>query len=82
MIAAGWVATTLAIVCVLTVVSLALFFMSGGPFGPLNDAGNALIGVLSATLAIMLVHHVGGWPGAVAAAVGAGIVVVGSWLVM
>ena len=82
MIAAGWLAIVLAVVAVATVVSLVIFFTVGGPFGSLNDAGNALIGLLSAALAIMLVSQAGGWTAAVAAVIGAALMVWGSWLVM
>lgn len=82
MMAAGWVAMALAVACVASAASIALFFAVGGPFGLINDVGNALIGLLSATLAILLIGQAGGWPGVVAAVLGAAITVWGSWLVM
>ncbi|HET8777591.1 MAG TPA: hypothetical protein VFN76_08025 [Candidatus Limnocylindria bacterium] len=82
MIAAGWLAIVLAVVAIATVVSLVIFFTVGGPFGSLNDAGNALIGLLSAALALMLVSQGGGWIGVCAAAIGAVLTAWGSWLVM
>ena len=82
MIAAGWLAIGLTIVAVATIVSLILFFTVGGSFGSLNDAGNALIGILSAALAFMLMSQAGGWAGVAAALIGAALTVWGSWLVM
>ena len=82
MIAAGWIAILLALVAVATVVSIALFFVIGGPFGTLNDAGNGLTGILTAVLALSLVSRAGGWPGVVASVIGAAFAVWGSWLVM
>ncbi|HEX7197820.1 MAG TPA: hypothetical protein VF364_13420 [Candidatus Limnocylindria bacterium] len=82
MIAVGWVAGALAAVCAVSLVSLILLFVAGGPFGQINDVGNALIGVLSAALAFLLVREAGGWAGVAAAVVGAALTVWGSWLVM
>jgi hypothetical protein len=79
---AGWVSIVLAILAVATIVSLILFFTVGGPFGTLNDVGNALIGVLSALLALMLVNQAGGWSGVAASLIGAALAIWGSWLVM
>ncbi len=79
---AGWVAIALAAVCMVSVVSLILLFVVGEPFGQVNDVGNALIGVLSLVLAILLARQAGGWPGVVVAAVGAAFAVYGSWLVL
>lgn len=80
--AAGWVAIALGIVIVATLVVLLVFFIVGGPFGPINDAGNALIGVLSAVLAVMLAPRAGRPAGVIAAVIGAVVGVWGSWLVM
>jgi hypothetical protein len=82
MIAAGWLAIILAVVAIATVVSLVIFFTVGGPFGSLNDAGNALIGLLSAALAIMVITQAGGWTGVAAAVIGAALTAWGSWLMM
>jgi small-conductance mechanosensitive channel len=83
--AAGWVASALAVVIVVTVVSLIVFFIVGGVFGPLNDVGNALIGILMAVLAIQLSGRITGvlrWIGVVLAVVGAVVAAWGSWLVI
>ena len=80
--AAGWVAIALAVVSVASIASLLVFFAAGGPFGLINDAGNALIGALGAVLAILLVGQAGGWPGVAAALIGAAFTAWGSWLVM
>jgi hypothetical protein len=82
MVTAGWVAIALAVVCLVSLGSIILLFTVGGPFGFLNDAGNALIGLLSAALALMLVSQVAGWAGVVATVAGAAVAVWGSWLVM
>ena len=81
MIPAGSLAIALAAVIVVTVISLVLLFTVGGIFGPVNDVGNALIGILSAALALLLVTQAGGW-GVVAAFAGAALIVGGSWLVL
>ena len=80
--AAGWVAIVLGIVTIATVVALVLLFTAAGPFGLINDAGNGLIGVLSATLAALLVSRGGHPVGVIMAAMGAVVAVSGSWLVM
>jgi len=80
--AAGWVAIALAVVSVASIASLIVFFAAGGPFGLINDAGNAIIGALGAALAILLVGQAGGWPGIIAAVIGAAVAACGSWLVM
>ena len=82
MIAAGWVAIALAAVCVISVVSLILLFSVGQPFGTINDVGNAMIGVLSLVLAVMLARQAGGWVGVALVVIGAGFTLYGSWLVM
>ena len=80
--AAGWVAIALAVVTVASIASLVVFYAAGGPFGLINDAGNALIGVLGAVLATLLVGQAGGWPGVIAALIGAAVAAWGSSLVM
>ncbi len=68
-----------------SVVCLATYFVAGGPFGTLNDIGNAATGVLSACLAWRLRRQIPGRAGDVAAStalVGAAITVVGSTLVV
>ena len=83
--AAGRVAIALTLVIALSVVSLIVFFVVGGVFGPLNDVGNALIGILMAALAILLAGRVIGvvrWIGIALALVGAVVAAWGSWLVL
>jgi hypothetical protein len=80
--AAGWVAIVLAMVTTATIVALLIFFIAEGPFGLINDAGNGLIGVLSAVLAALLVRRAGHPLGVVMAVIGAVVAVSGSWLVM
>ena len=83
--AVGWVATALAVVIVATVALLAVFFIYGGPFGLLNDVGNAVIGILMAALAILLSGRVAPvlrWIGVGLAVLGAVVAVWGSWLVI
>lgn len=82
MIAAGWLAIALAAVAAGSLVSIALFFSVGGLFGPINDIGNGLIGLLSAAVALLLVTQVGGWAGVAASVVGAAVALWGTWLVM
>jgi len=77
-IAAGLVASG-------TAVCLATYFAVGGPFGAINDIGNAATGLLGAALAWRLRRYVSGRAGdlAVAAAIaGAAITIVGSALVV
>jgi hypothetical protein len=77
------VALALGIVTVASLVSLALFFAVGGPFGFANDVGNALIGILSALLAIRLATAgAAGMAASGAAVFGAIVTVIGSWLVI
>lgn len=74
----------LGVVAAGSAVSLATFFAVQGPFGTLNDVGNAATGVLSAALAWRLRDRLPG-PGRLAvgaALVGAAITVVGSALVI
>jgi drug/metabolite transporter (DMT)-like permease len=47
----GRLAIALGVVVVASIVSLAVFYAVGGPFGAINDLGNALVGILSALLA-------------------------------
>lgn len=70
------------VVALAALVSLFVFFVVGGLFGPLNDAGNGLTGILSAVLAWRLgggrFGKLGVW-----LAIGGGILVlVGSALVL
>jgi hypothetical protein len=68
-----------------TPVCLATYFAFGGPFGTINDIGNAATGLLGAALALRLRRHVSARSGdlAIAAAIaGAAITVVGSALVI
>ncbi len=64
---------------------LATYFAVGGPFGTVNDVGNATTGILSGLLAWRLRRHVRGRVGALAmyaAVAGAAITVLGSALVV
>lgn len=73
----------LGIVAFASVVSLALFFVVAGPFGFLNDVGNALIGILSALLAVRLASaRRAGFAAGGAAVAGAVVTVMGSWQVI
>lgn len=47
----GWLALATGLVAAGSAVSLAVYFAVSGPFGSLNDVGNATAGVLSALLA-------------------------------
>lgn len=78
----GSVALALGAVTVATFVVLLAFFAWGGVLGPINDAGNAVIGILSAVLAFLLHRTVRSRVGLVAAIVGGAIVLGGSWLVL
>lgn len=79
--AARTTAAALAAVAVVSLVSLIAFFTVGEPFGSINDAGNGVIAVLSAALALAT-HRPGGIPATALAVVGAATAVVGSLLVM
>ena len=79
---AAWLAFGLAAVSLASVASLVVFFVVGGPFGLLNDIGNALIGVLCALVAMSIAGQGGGWLGVVAAVLGAAVSAWGSWLVV
>lgn len=81
----GRVAVAVGIVAACSAICLATYFAVRGPFGTINDIGNATTGVLSAVLAWRLRRYMPGRAGdlAVAAAtVGAGVTVVGSGLVI
>lgn len=81
----GRLAAALGLVAVGSAMCLATYFTLRGPFGTINDIGNATIGVLSATLAWRLRRYVPGRAGnlAVAAAtVGAAFTLAGSALVI
>jgi hypothetical protein len=78
-------ASAVGVVAVGSAVCLAIYFAAGGPFGTLNDIGNAATGALSAGLAWRLRGQIPGRSGAVAtgaALTGAAITVVGSALVV
>jgi hypothetical protein len=78
----GSVAIALGAVTVATFLVLLAFFVWGGVLGPINDAGNALIGILSAVLAILLHRAVGSLVGTAVAVIGAAFVIAGSWMVL
>lgn len=66
-------------------ISLAIYFVARGPFGTINDVGNAATGILSGWLAWRLRSHLTSQAAEVAvgaALVGAAITVVGSILVV
>jgi hypothetical protein len=68
------------LVAVASMISLATFFaIADGPFGAINDIGNGIVTALSAALAWTLRSRVPALA-LVAALVGAGIALVGSWL--
>lgn len=69
------------IVGLVSCASLIVFYVVEGPFGAINDVGNAVLGLLSAGLA-WLTRRPGRWASPVLAAVGAAMTVVGSYLVM
>jgi hypothetical protein len=78
-------AVAVGVVAAGSAVCLATYFVVRGPFGTLNDIGNATTGVLSAALAWRLRRHVAGRAGDVAlgaALAGAAITVTGSALVV
>ncbi len=65
--------------------SLATFFRFGQPFGSINDVGNGLVGILSASLAWRLwrdARQPAGAVWSVVASAGAVLTVAGSWLVV
>ena len=78
-------ALTVGAVAAGSVACLATFFVVGGPFGTINDIGNAATGVLSAALAWRLRSQLSARTSNLvvgAALLGAGITVVGSTLVV
>jgi hypothetical protein len=76
-------ALAVGLVAVVAVVSLIVFYVVQGPFGTINDVGNAGIGVLSAALAFGSARAARTGPLALgAAAAGAAFTVVGSYLVI
>jgi len=80
----GWLALVVGIVGLASLLSLIVFYVAGGPFGAINDVGNAVLGVLSAVLAWMVLRS-GAGPGylwVAIAGVGAAVTVVGSVLIL
>jgi hypothetical protein len=78
-------AMAVAMVDLLAVVCLILFFVVGGPFGFINDVANAVVGVLSAVLAWLspAIRPPGWhWLALAAAVVGAIVMAIGSVLVI
>lgn len=81
----GRLAIAVAVVAAGSAACLAAYFVVRGPFGMLNDVGNASTGVLSATLAWRLRRHIAGRAREIAvgaALVGGAVTVVGSALVV
>jgi drug/metabolite transporter (DMT)-like permease len=80
----GQLAIAVGVVAAGSAVCLATFYAVRGPFGTINDIGNAATGVLSGLLAWRLRRQLSGSSGAVvgSALVGAAITVVGSALVV
>jgi len=81
----GRLALAIGVAAAGSAVSLATYFAVQGPFGTINDIGNAATGVLSAGLAWRLRRQLPGRAANVAvgaAIVGAGLTVVGSTLVV
>ena len=84
----GIVAVATGIVVILAIVLVVLFFARGGPFGTFNDICNGLAGVLSGLLAWLLFMQFparspsAGLLAFALAVVGAGLVVVGTDLVI
>jgi hypothetical protein len=82
------IAIALGVVLLFSVVTLALFFAMGGPFGALNDWSIGAAGVLAAALVLSM--RAGGLGGSSAgrvvgsalAVIGGVLVVVGAWLVI
>ncbi|MDX6631248.1 MAG: hypothetical protein QOH00_3494, partial [Gaiellales bacterium] len=82
------IAIALGVVLLFSVVTLALFFALGGPFGALNDWSIGAAGVLA--VALVLSIRAGGLGGSSAgrvtgsalAVIGAVLIVVGAWLVI
>jgi hypothetical protein len=81
----GPLALAVGVVAAGSAVCLATYFVVGGPFGTINDIGNAATGVLSGWLAWRLRRQVSSRAGDVAAGaalVGAAITILGSALVV
>jgi hypothetical protein len=81
----GRLAIAVGAVAVGSAACIATYFAAGGPFGTINDVGNAATGVLSGCLALRLRRQIPGRSGDVAAGaavIGAAITVVGSGLVI
>ena len=81
----GRLAGAIGIAAASSAACLATYFTVGGPFGTINDIGNAATGVLSAALAWRLRRQIAGRAANVsvaAAIVGAGLTVAGSTLVV
>jgi hypothetical protein len=74
--------TAVAVTVAAAVVLLVLFYTVGGPFGTVNDLANAVVGLLSAVLAVQTARL--GVPAAAVATAGVGgaLMVAGSWLVI
>ena len=71
------------VAALLAVAALVLLFIAGGPFGTVNDILNAVIGLASAVLAIVVHRAFGGSALVTGLAVaGALVTVLGSWLVL
>ena len=84
----GRLAIGIAFVCLINAITITLMYTVAGFFGPINDLGTAIEGILIAVLAWKLYSFSRGqsprWSlfGAIAATVGAGLVVVGSGAVI
>lgn len=81
----GRLAVAVGVIAAGSAVSLGTYFLVRGPFGTINDIGNATAGVLGAALAWRLRRYVEGRTGDLAvgaATVGAAITVAGSVLVV
>ena len=81
----GRLAIATGLVAAGSAVCLGTYFAVGGPFGTINDVGNAATGVLSGVLAWRMRRQVSGRVGAAAvgaAVVGGAVSVVGSSLVV
>ena len=81
-------AVTLGVVGVGNCISLIALFVIGGPLGTINDVGNAVLGLLSGALAVILWRS-GATPGpghglvaSIVAALGAVVTVIGSVLIL
>ena len=81
-------ALALGIVLLFGLVTLVLFFAGGGPFGAVNDWSIGVSGVLAAAFVLAIQAgglgdaSVGGVVLPAVAVIGAGLVVVGAWLVI